>query len=77
MKPFVLIAAAALLLAGCQSKKEICANWYAADQANIDDLKQQRKDARQVHGKLGIKHRVKEDYEAWIQVASYCSYYKS
>lgn len=67
MKPFVLIAAAALLVTGCQSKKEICANWVAGDAYTYEmGLKYQRK--------LGINNPSKTQDGAQDKVWSYCQY---
>ena len=67
MKPFVLIAAAALLVTGCQSKKEICANWVAGDAYTYEmGLKYQRKPRNQ---------QSKQDQDgAQDKVWSYCQY---
>ena len=61
MKPFVLIAAAALLLTGCQSKKEICAKFEGEQITEAEATK-----------KLSLKAD-----STWDEIHSYCQYYKS
>lgn len=39
MKPIALVAAAAALLAGCQSSQEFCAQYKAGDAKNAQALK--------------------------------------
>ena len=69
MKPFVLIAAAALLLTGCQSKKEICAGF------SVGNLEWQYKNASKYRNQLGIKTPI--EGHAYDQVYSFCEWYKS
>ena len=69
MKPFVLIAAAALLVTGCQSKKEICANWVAGDGYRIEN-------AMEYQRKLGINNPAETKEGAERKVWSYCEYLK-
>ena len=64
MKPFVLIAAAALLLAGCQSKRDTCAWWGARQMSDQEAVKA-----------LGLKPAGRIDDE--INVRVFCRYYKS
>ena len=64
MKPFVLIAAAALLLTGCQSKREICAKW-AADEISTTQAKK----------KLGITGSDRA-FSGMNKVYEYCRYYR-
>jgi len=63
MKRIVLIAAAGLLLAGCQSKREICAKW-AAKQINTTDAMKA----------LGLKGP--ERSGSGNTVGNYCRYYR-
>ena len=60
MKLFVLIAAAALLLVGCQSKKEICAKWSADQITEAEAIK-----------KLSLKADTKGH-----EIYNYCQYYQ-
>ena len=64
MKPFVLIAAAALLLTGCQSKREICAKW-SADEISTTQAKK----------KLGITGSDR-GFSGNNKVYDYCRYYR-
>ena len=61
MKLFVLIAAAALLLAGCQSKRDTCALWKGDQISEEEAVK-----------RLGLKP---DTY--WQYVDNYCDFYKS
>jgi PBP1b-binding outer membrane lipoprotein LpoB len=64
MKRIVLIAAAALLLTGCQSKKEICAKW-SADEISTTQAKK----------KLGITGSDR-GFSGNNKVYDYCMYYR-
>jgi PBP1b-binding outer membrane lipoprotein LpoB len=64
MKRIVLIAAAALLLTGCQSKKEICAKW-SADEISTTQAKK----------KLGITGSDRA-WNGQSKVGNYCRYYR-
>ena len=64
MKRIVLIAAAGLLLAGCQSKREICAKW-AADEISTTQAKK----------KLGITGTDRA-FNGMNKVYEYCRYYR-
>ena len=61
MRALAVIAATALLLAACQSKRETCALWRGDQIDNAEAIK-----------RLGLKP---DTY--WTFVESYCEFYKS
>ena len=64
MKRIALIAAAALLLTGCQSKREICAKWAAEEISTA-----------QARKKLGITGSFR-GFSGNNKVYDYCRYYR-
>ena len=64
-----------LLLAGCTSKREICAQWEAGDVLSFQNRKE---NALEYRRKLGIKTPIGDDWhDARDSVTRFCKFYQN